>query len=342
MYIPRTLWCLAIIVALSYGSFLSFVEDVGSYAIFGEKFSDVEEKVVNTWGKVKNFYEHHKKLILAGEILLLAGTGLGEAGMLELVVDVFENGGVEALIDGTVEATDAAATGLRTFANGMYETLKAVKSLPSLETVYDTGEATLDLLAPLMEKFATETVLDKFALTSAQLLILVTNLIATSGSHINKPELACKTENTLNEYMKRAVDARLDSLVAPNDFADAVTFYDEVRKIKNKPYNKHGYNTTKDVRCYGGDHDKCFTDRSLRSNEKRKCSSYKTCYGDYAAKLRHTVEKAFPKEIIEKTCRNTITQDQIDGNFIINTTCTIFNLSPRKKVLINVFLLCSE
>lgn len=150
MYISRTLWCLAIIVAFSYANIF---EDVGT-AIFGEKFTEVEDKVIKTAKAIETFYENHKKLILAGEIILLAGTGLGEAGMLEEVVSLYESGGVDALIEGAGDLAGDAASSVRSIANGMFEALKSVKSLPSSETVANIGKATIDLLDPYLEPAA--------------------------------------------------------------------------------------------------------------------------------------------------------------------------------------------
>lgn len=276
MYISRTLWCLAIIVAFSYANIF---EDVGT-DIFGETFTEVEDKVIKTAKAIKTFYENHKKLILAGEIILLAGTGLGEAGMLEEVVSLYESGGVDALIEGAGDLAGDAASSVRSIANGMFEALKSVKSLPSSETVANIGKATIDLLDPYLDKLASSYVLENYPLAGSQLVILLANLIGTSGSNINTPEVACKTENILREYMKRSVNARLEKLEAPEDFDDAVTFYGEVKEIQNSKYNKSGYNPTNNLRCYTGDYPKCFKDKFKQGKNKKTCSSWSTCYKD--------------------------------------------------------------
>lgn len=162
-------------------------------------------------------------------------------------------------------------------------------------------------------------------------MILLANLIGTSGSNINTPEVACKTENILREYMKRSVNARLEKLEAPEDFDDAVTFYGEVKEIQNSKYNKSGYNPTNNLRCYTGDYPKCFKDKFKQGKNKKTCSSWSTCYKDYAGMLRHKTEASFPIELFEKTCHNTITQDQIDGNFIILLHILYLQFITKKK-----------
>lgn len=77
MYIPRALWFLATMVALSHASFW---EDVDT-TLFGGEFKEMEEKVVKVvdWGET--FYNNHKTFFEGVEIVLLVGSGLGETGL---------------------------------------------------------------------------------------------------------------------------------------------------------------------------------------------------------------------------------------------------------------------
>lgn len=86
-------------LALSHADFLDeFYKVFGKVEnIFSEEVSKFEEGVIKTARAAKAFYENHKTLILAGEVLLLAGTGLGEAGMLEEIVELYESGGVKCI-----------------------------------------------------------------------------------------------------------------------------------------------------------------------------------------------------------------------------------------------------
>lgn len=284
---------------------------------------------------MKTFYEKHKTIILAGEVLLLAGTGLGEAGLLDMIVDVYEAGGVDALLEGAADMTVEAASSARTFANGMFEAIKSVKSLPSYGTIVEAGKAGLDLLEPYIEKFATDTVMEKFPMVTAQLLVLFANSIIASIVKADKPEVACKMENVLRENMKEAVNARLAQLQPPTAYADMLSFIQEVRTVQYLPYNKNGYNPTNKLRCDKGS--KCFVDKFKKGNDKKICASSSDCYRDYAGQVRHTTEKMFPIELYEKTCNNKITQDKIDGNFIILYVLSI--TYHQERILINVFLL---
>lgn len=336
MYISRTLWCLAIIVAFSYADIL---DDV-STTIFGETFTEVEDKVIKTAKAIKTWYKNHRTIIEAGEMIILAETGLGEAGMIDEVYELYESGALRALWENKGDLAVEAASEVRSIAEGMFAALKSVESLPSWNTAVNIGKETIDLLDPYLDKLASSYVLEEYPLTGSQLVILLANLIGTSVSKINTPEVACKTEAILREFMKRSVNARLEKLEAPEDFDDAVTFYKEVNKIQNWKYNKNGYNSTSDnLRCDKGEYPKCFKDKFKRGGEKKTCSSWKSCYGDYAGMLRHKTEATFPIELFEKTCHNTITQDQIDGKFIIllHVLSTIYH---QEKILINVFLLC--
>lgn len=90
MYILRTLGCLAIILAFSYANICGTVGGIfeefdilsdDTAKEIDEGCSVVAEKIVKTGKAIKTFYDNHKKLILAGELILLAGTGLGEAGL---------------------------------------------------------------------------------------------------------------------------------------------------------------------------------------------------------------------------------------------------------------------
>lgn len=225
--------------------------------------------------------------------------------MLEEVVSLYESGGVDVVIEGAGDLAGDAASSVRTLANGMFEALKSVKSLPSLETTYDVGKATIYLLDPYLEKLFSSYVLENHPLAGSQLVILLANLIGTSGSKINTPELKCKTENILREFQKRSVNAQLEKLEAPEDFDDAVSFYKEIKEIQNSQYNKNGYNPKKDLRCDKGDYPKCFKDKF--SKNKKICSSWSSCYKDYAGMLRQKTEATFPIEVFEKTCKNKMT-----------------------------------
>lgn len=294
-----------------------FLEDVGSYALFGESASDVEEQVKKVANSVKTFYEKHKTIIFAGEALLLIGTGLGEAGVLEMAIEAYEAGGVDALLEGAADMAVETASSVKNFANGMFEAIKSVKSLPSAGTVVESGKAALDLLGPYIEKFATDTVMEKFPLVTAQLLVLFANSVIAAIVKSDKPELACKMENVLRENMKEAVNARLMKIETPTGYGDIINFINDVREIQYKPYNKHGYNTTKHLRCDKGSNPICFEDLLRKGADKKICSSSRACYGDYAAMIRHKTEDVYPISLYEKTCNNAITQDKIDGNFII-------------------------
>lgn len=316
MYISRTFWFTAIIVALSHAGVLDEFDELFGQVenLFSEEVKEVEEKVIKTAKVVQTFYEHHKKLILAGEVLLLAGTGLGEAGMLGEILEMYQAGGVEALIEGAGEAAGA----VRTIGNGVFDALAEVNRLPTTAELAAGGRATMALLDPWLDKLASDYVIKNYPLAGSQLVILIANLIATSGSHINTPEVACKTENVLKEHMKRTVEARLEKLKEPEGFEDAVTFLNEKRKVLKKKFDKNGYNKSKNLNCDAAKYPKCFTDKFKRKN-KQICTSWSSCYGNYVGMIRHKTEAAFPMEIFDETCKHSkkTSQDQIDGNFTL-------------------------
>lgn len=246
-----------------------------------------------------------------------------------MVVEVYEAGGVDALLESAAEVTTEAASSVRSFATGMFDAIKSVKALPSYSTMVEAGKAGLDLLGPWIEKFATETVCEKFPLVTAQLLVLFANTIIASIVKSDKPELACKMENVLRDNMKDAVNARLAQIKPPPGFDDVISFFKEVRSVQYMPYNKDGYNPSKQLRCDKGS--KCFTDTFKKGSDKKICTSTSNCYRDYAGQVRHSIEKAYPIEMYEKTCNNKISQDKIDGSYVILHALSIMMIFHKQK-----------
>lgn len=314
MNIPRKLWFLATIVGLSHAGIF---EDVGS-TIFGEEFTEVENKVIDMAKWANNFYNNYKTYFEGAEILLLVGTGLGEAEMFAEIRELYASGAFEAMFKGAIELVPDDVQELKSVVKGMFTALESLKSLASTDAVATIAEATaIDVLSPWIEKFASSYVLEKYPLTSAQLVILLCNLIGTSSSNINTPEVACKMDNILTEYRKRVVNARLEQLQEPNDFDKAVIFYEGKLKAQNKPYNKDGYLGPNGLRCHNGDDAVCFTDKFIRGKNKQICTSWPVCYEDYAGMIRHKAEAAFPTQLFKNVCHKKFLKDQTDGNFTI-------------------------
>lgn len=320
MKILRASWFLATIVVWSHADILN---DVAT-SIFGEEFTEVENKVVETAQRAKTWYNNHQELFNAletgAEIALLAGTGLGEAGMLAEIGELYDSGAFKAILDGarsTYNIIPEDMATLKSTINGMFTALKSLKSLASTDTVFNIAEATIDTITPWLEKFASGKILEKYPATATQLVILFGNLIGTSGPHINTPEVACKMDNILTEYRKRMVNARLEQLQEPKDFRDAVTFFKKKIKMQNKEYNKDGYTPNNEVRCDIENDPKCFTDKFRREKNKQICSSWDICYEDYVGWARYKTEAAFPTEAFKNVCHGEYLDDQTDGNFVI-------------------------
>lgn len=401
MYISRTLWFLAAILALSHATFPSFADNVfngikknvnrvrnldgdakkavedaagavydkaleGLEAeeefeeeapgeaedefkkvlekadyLFSKEATEVENKIVETAKKVKKFYDNHKKLITAIEIIALAGTGLGEAGILADITEMVASGAWRAVIRGAAEAAvemiPSDLEELEALGDGISELINSVKSIgmPSYATVKAGGEAAVDLLyargkqfiatklRPLLKKIAIAYAIEKAPLVGAQIVISLANLIGTSGPHINTPEVACKMENILIEQRKRTVDARLEKISRPrwdHDFK----FLKAKRKTQYKPYNKKGYRKSTDRwGCkYNSKGDACFTDEFKRNKGYATVcpkSESGNCYEDYLSMTRREIEATFPVELFTKTCKRskTTSLDQIDGKFIV-------------------------
>lgn len=239
--------------------------------------------------------------------------------MLDAILELYDSGGINALLEGAGEITSEAASSIRKFSWDLYETLKQIKQIPSLTDIYQAGKtagkAVCALLDPYMEELATKVVFTNAPLAVSEIVILLANLIGTSDSRINTPEMACKMENLLQEYMRRAVDKRLDQIEWPKEsFGGGATYIVEKLKVLNKPYNKNGYNPSKQLRCEVKNHSpQCFFDKFKRKGNKRICTSESICYDDYVGKVRHEMEEAFPIEIFEKTCKDLAAQEQKDG-----------------------------
>lgn len=353
MGISRTLWLLATIFALSHvedvkGGAASTVVDVldgkaevnaikdvldgveyvykeadeitkEANNIFYNDLKEFGEKVVKTAKKVKTFYENHKALITAGEFLVLAGTGLGEAGMMEEMVAAYRAGGARALLEGAGELLSGGAESVTSMANGVFDTLAEVERVPSLTEIGDAGieagKKVIALLDPWMEKIATNIACTYAPLAASQIVTAIANLVGTSDSKINTPAMACKMELLLKEYMKRTVNARFEQVKPQGEYADVVDFYTVKRRVQNKSYNKDGYIPDKKLRCKTSGN-KCFTD-NFRAKTKSICTGDWNCLEDYLSMIRHRAEAVFPIELFEKTCaKSKISLDQIDGNFM--------------------------
>lgn len=303
-------------VTLNHASFLEEAGTLAGTAIFGEEFKEVEDKVVKAKDLAEKFYENHKTFFEGVELLALAGTGLGEAGMFAEIGELYTSGAFNVMYEGAVELMPGDMVELKSTVNGMFTALNSLKSLVSKDAVVGIGEASIDIISPWLEKFISGQVLRRYPFTAAQLVILFGNLIGTTN--INTPEVACKMQNVLYEYKKLVVNARLEKLVAPNDFDRAVEFYEGKIKAQNKKYNKTGYLTHNGLRCRPGD--VCFTDKFKRGTNKQICNkeTWPVCYEDYAGVVRHQTEAAFPTQIFKTVChKNKFLEDQTDGNFII-------------------------
>lgn len=357
MYISRTLWLLATIFALGYvgdvkGTFSDLVdvfdgkaevdaikdvldgveyvykgaEDIAKEAnnAFSDEVKKVGKKVYKVAKAVKKFYEHHKAIITGVELLVLAGTGLGEVGMLGELYEAYKAEGALSMLQSAGEAATGAAESITSLADGMFDALAEVERLPSLTEIGDAGiqagKAAIKILDPWLEKIAKNIACTYAPLAASQLVIMIGGLIGTSDSKINTPAMACKMELLTKEFMKRTVNARLEQLRPPSDYGDAVDFYEVKRRVQNKSYNKDGYDASKQLRCTGNGN-KCFTDK-FKGKTKSICSPNWNCLEDYAGMIRHRAEAAFPLELFEKTCaKSKISMDQMDGNFIIHSFC---------------------
>lgn len=154
MKILRASWFLATIVVWSHADILN---DVAT-SIFGEEFTEVENKVVETAQRAKTWYNNHQELFNAletgAEIALLAGTGLGEAGMLAEIGELYDSGAFKAILDGarsTYNIIPEDMATLKSTVNGMFTALKSLKSLASTDTVFNIAEATIDTITPWLK-----------------------------------------------------------------------------------------------------------------------------------------------------------------------------------------------
>lgn len=335
MYISRTLSFLSIILAFTYAG-IPFKDTI--FFIFGPTPTTFEAAIREQVAEYKWIYKHHPKVATGLSLLMTGGVGLEERGVIEAITTLLNEEGIEALANSAIGLAEGAVNSIKKSAIGIVTTLEEIKSLPLKEiaagafdvaTELDYKQRTKQLVRDLLQ-YTRDTILEKYPLTGAQLLLLVARPLAKSdNSTINTPEIACEAFGLVYEKMQRAVDERIEQFEPPEDFVHKATFYENVREAMRLKFNSNGYNNKKDLGCYESSNYPlvCFKDR-FKSGEKTICTSYASCYEEYTALVRHQTEQLFPIESFEQTCHKSL-QELIDGKFVI--LHILFTILPRKN-----------
>lgn len=138
------------------------------------------------------------------------------------------------------------------------------------------------------------------------------------------PQISCKMHDVLLDFRTRTVMARLHKLRSIVWYIETLRKRDKASLINviSLPYNRNGYNLTNppivdcDLDCdlYGMDStDACVRDEFDAGIYSGRNFGNHTCLEDYAAFVRHRVEKLFPVEILSRLCIDRKPQ-QLTGN----------------------------
>lgn len=163
--------------------------------------------------------------------------------------------------------------------------------------------------------------LRKYPLIGAPLLVQLAALVAVFSPialSLNpfegmNPQISCKMHDVLLDFRTRTVMARLHKLRSIVWFIETLRKRDKASLINviSLPYNRYGYNLTNppivecDLDCdlYGMDStDACVRDEFDAGIYSGQNFGTQTCLEDYAAFLRHRVEKLFPIELLSSLC----------------------------------------
>lgn len=134
------------------------------------------------------------------------------------------------------------------------------------------------------------------------------------------PQISCKMQVILEDYQKITVNARLQRLRTEK------SIFSSLLRVLSLPYNPLGYNKTDPgaIECEKGCKanrtfpiELCLKDQFSDDEYDVKNNGTPTCVEDYAALLRHRVEKLFPIELMNNLCVDRF-PSQLTGNFQIS------------------------
>lgn len=133
------------------------------------------------------------------------------------------------------------------------------------------------------------------------------------------PQISCKMHDILQDYREIVVSARLQRLRAEK------SIFSSLLNVMSLPYNSHGYNKTNPgvIDCGKGCKENrtfpielCLKDQfSEDEYDVKNDNGTLTCVEDYAALLRHRVEKLFPIELLNTLCVDRFPRE-LTGNFV--------------------------
>lgn len=144
-------------------------------------------------------------------------------------------------------------------------------------------------------------------------LILLASLVAMFSPiaqaliplEAKNPQISCKMHDILLDYRAITVDARLQRLRAEK------SIFPSLLHVMSWPFNSHGYNKTDPgaIDCEKGCKanrtfpiELCLKDQFSEDEYDVKNNGMPACVLDYAAFLRHRVEKLFPIELMSTLC----------------------------------------
>lgn len=144
-------------------------------------------------------------------------------------------------------------------------------------------------------------------------LILLASLVAMFSPiartliplEAKNPQISCKMHEALLDYRSIIVNARLQQLHTEK------SIFTSLLEVMSLPFNPNGYNKTEPavIDCEKGcksnrtyPHELCLKDNFGQGEYDVKNNGSLTCVQDYAALIRHRVEKLFPIELMDNLC----------------------------------------
>lgn len=144
-------------------------------------------------------------------------------------------------------------------------------------------------------------------------LILLSSLVAMFSPiartliplEAKNPQISCKMHDVLVDYRPIIVNARLQQLHADK------SIFTPILEVMSWPFNPNGYNKTHPavINCEKGckssstySTELCLKDNFGQDEYNVQNNGTLTCVHDYAALIRHRVEKLFPIELMNNLC----------------------------------------
>lgn len=295
--------------------------------IFDSKRRSFEAIVLESLQTTENIFAN--KYVEAATDIAVIGLGMiPEIGPLFSLITVFRNLlAEESDWKGTFTRAISRETKRQISLDGirlMESTMKSVESqfqllsnsnpsLKSRKMVALILQNSIDTMINYFDR--RDSLFKKYPLMSAPPLIELSLLIAffyPLSNALNPWEtqqlkIACKIRNVLLDYRERAVEERLDELnISPS--IDPISLYKRLAEIRTMPYNPNGYNSSKQMDCEVGCQSTgaiCIKD-NYSTNEYFNSWSYERCLNDYVGFVRHRVEDAFPFDLLNMLCNETL------------------------------------